>query len=202
MARGEIKSYYKFWVDTFPDSEMTRESFFKFAAIAFDADLIAKEMSDDTFYLTDVRTRGDDHHVSKYDFLFQAMDRDHDGIVTFIDFLAFQSITTAHHLNYEKLIDVVFDVYSGKNTFYSTTTTTKQSNSTTTITTEEYITRSDMIRALEDLFVACNVPVDQEAIERRVDWLLLDTDPKGDGRVTKQEIVKACRRYPSLLVLF
>src|SRR3989338_5882341 len=112
----------------FPDGEMTRESFYKFAAVAFECST-EELLSDPSFYV-DV-----ENFISKHDYLFQAMDRDNDGKVTLIDFLTFQGITTNNNLNAEKLVDMVFDVYA------------KQNNGM-------YVTRDDIKKAMSELFIA------------------------------------------------
>lgn len=200
VASGEIKCYYKFWLDMFPDSQMTRESFPKFAAIAFnDSELVVNSSAQQQKqpFAPSSPSSQQQQQQHQYDFLFRAMDRDHDGKVSFIDFLVFQSITTAQHLNYEKLVDMVFDVYARPTSTTITTTTTTDVHSSV-----DYITRDDMIEAMNELFVACEIPLDRSAIEKRVDWLLFEADPRGDGKIQRDDIVRACQRYPSLLVLF
>jgi Ca2+-binding EF-hand superfamily protein len=161
----------------FPDGEMTRESFYKFAAVAFEVEQDVL-LNDATFYIDK------NNFISKYDYLFQAMDRDKDGKVLFSDFISFQAITTNNNLNIEKLVDMVFEVYSKQDL------------------NKLYITREDIKLALSELFVACSVEADEEVINKRVDLILLEADTNGDGRVSKEEIIHACKRSPSLLVMF
>ncbi|KAF0975395.1 hypothetical protein FDP41_005389 [Naegleria fowleri] len=166
LTKKDIQRYFKFWHELFPDGNMTREGFSKFAQIALpsappDADV---------------------------EYLFRAMDANKDGTITFKEFLFFQSITapTTQPLQFHELIDLAFDMYDEDN--------------------DGFVTAEEMRDSLRNMFKAKGMNVNSPDIERtintRIENLLKIADSNGDGKLTREEIVQACQKDPSLLVLF
>jgi len=107
LNKKDILQYHKFWHELFPDGNMDKKGFIKFAKVAMpeapqDADI---------------------------DYLFRAMDQNKDGTITFKEFLIFQSITapTVTPLNPDELIDMAFDMYDEDNDGYVTADEMKES---------------------------------------------------------------------------
>jgi neuronal calcium sensor 1 len=124
------------------------------------------------------------------------MDQNKDGTITFKEFLIFQSITapTTTPLNPDELIDsiylffiiVAFDMYDEDN--------------------DGYVTAEEMKESLTNMFKARNLDVSSKevtnTINQRIENLLVLADENGDGKLTREEIQKACKKDPSLLVMF
>lgn len=111
-----------------------------------------------------------------------------DGTVTFNEFLIFQSITapTLQPLRPEELIDLAFDMYDKNG--------------------DGLVTPEEMTESLFDMFKAkgmdCTLPEVQASIHQRVENLLRLADSNNDGALTREEIMRACQKDPSLLVIF
>jgi Ca2+-binding EF-hand superfamily protein len=60
--------------------------------------------------------------------------------------------------------------------------------------------------SLTNMFKAKNLdtkdPSIKKTINQRIENLLSVADENGDGKLTKEEILKACKKDPSLLVMF
>jgi calmodulin len=116
------------------------------------------------------------------------MDADKDGTITFKEFLMFQSITapTTQPLQPEELIELAFDMYDEDG--------------------DGFVTADEMRDSLTNMFKAKGLDVKSgeitETINKRIENLLKIADSNGDGQLTKDEIVSACRQDPSLLVMF
>ncbi|KAF0983193.1 hypothetical protein FDP41_010258 [Naegleria fowleri] len=91
LTKKEIEKYHKFWYELYPNGEMTKDGFSKFAKLALP------------------NWNGE----SDVEYLFRAMDQNKDGTVTFKEFLFFQSITSpsSEPMNPMELIDLAFDMY-------------------------------------------------------------------------------------------
>lgn len=116
------------------------------------------------------------------------MDANKDGTITFKEFLTFQSITapTTQPLQPSELIDMAFDMYDEDQ--------------------DGYVTEQELRDSLTNMFKARNLDVTskevQKTINQRVQNLLALADENGDGKLTREEIQKACKKDPSLLVMF
>eukprot|EP01080_Neovahlkampfia_damariscottae_P007001 gene7001-11166_t len=166
LTNEDIKNYHKFWFELFPDGEMTKDGFKKFASLAMpeapqDADI---------------------------DYLFRAMDQNKDGTITFKEFLIFQSITAPSRKSFdpEELINMAFNMYDEDG--------------------DGYVTEDEMRDSLTNMFKAKNLDIQDPSIKKtinqRIENLLSVADENGDGQLTKEEILKACKKDPSLLVMF
>jgi len=69
-----------------------------------------------------------------------------------------------------------------------------------------YVTAEEMRDSLRNMFKAKGMNVESAEIENtinvRIENLLKIADANGDGKLTREEIVRACQKDPSLLVLF
>ncbi|KAL9651335.1 hypothetical protein ABK040_001287 [Willaertia magna] len=165
LTKKDIQRYHKFWHELYPDGNMTKDGFYKFAAIA-----LPSAPSD-----------------ANVDYLFRAMDSNKDGTITFKEFLFFQSITapTTQPLHFEELIDLAFDMYD--------------------MDLDGFVTAEEMRDSLRNMFKAKGAKIDQEVeitINSRIENLLKIADVNGDGKLTREEVINACKKDPSLLVLF
>jgi len=122
------------------------------------------------------------------DYLFRAMDKNGDGKITFKEFLMFQSITapTTKPLEVKELIELAFTMYDEDN--------------------DGYVTAEEMRDSLTNMFKAKGLNTDspeiKKVIDQRIKNLLELADENGDNMLTAEEIMKACEKDPSLLVMF
>jgi Ca2+-binding EF-hand superfamily protein len=69
-----------------------------------------------------------------------------------------------------------------------------------------YVTAEEMKESLTNMFKARNLDVSSKevtnTINQRIENLLVLADENGDGKLTREEIQKACKKDPSLLVMF
>lgn len=125
---------------------------------------------------------------SDVDYLFRAMDQNKDGTITFKEFLVFQSVTAPSQkpIEPEDFIEMAFTMYDEDN--------------------DGYITENEMLESLTNMFKARNIEVKsvevKKTITTRITTLLKIADQNGDKRLTKDEILGACKKDPSLLVMF
>lgn len=68
------------------------------------------------------------------------------------------------------------------------------------------VTRAEMTDSLFNMFrakgVDCSAPEVQASIHQRVDNLFRLADTNQDDALSREEIIRACQKDPSLLVLF
>lgn len=69
-----------------------------------------------------------------------------------------------------------------------------------------YVTADEMRSSLTNMFKAKGLDVKSteiiETINKRIENLLKIADANGDGQLTREEILRACKQDPSLLVMF
>ena len=69
-----------------------------------------------------------------------------------------------------------------------------------------YVTEKELRDSLTHMFKARNLDVKsqkvQNTINSRVETLIAAADEDSDGKLTKEEIQKACKKDPSLLIMF
>lgn len=68
-----------------------------------------------------------------------------------------------------------------------------------------YVTEKEMIDSLTNMFKAKNINVSspeiKKTIQSRVANIIKLADENGDRKLTREEILKACKKDPSLLVM-
>lgn len=174
VSSEDIKQYHKFWFELYPSGEMTKEGFKKFSSIAM------PEAPQD----------------SDIDYLFRAMDQNKDGTITFKEFLFFQSITapSSKNMDPEDLINSIFFIFNVLVAFEMYDEDG-----------DGYVTETEMIESLTNMFKAKNINVTSPEIKKtivsRVNNIIKLADENGDRKLTREEILKACKKDPSLLVM-
>ncbi|KAL9647955.1 hypothetical protein ABK040_008223 [Willaertia magna] len=165
LTKEDIEKYRTFWYQLYPSGEMTKEGFSSFVKKAFP---------------------NWDQSKGSYDHLFRAMDQDKSGIVTFKEFLMFQSLTAPTNTTQSNpldTIDLVFSMYDEDG--------------------DGFITINELRDSLTNIYKTQGIDVSldkvKEQIEQRVNNLVKAIDSDSDGKLTKQEITDACTKNPNLL---
>eukprot|EP00761_Pharyngomonas_kirbyi_P013923 gb/GECH01013953.1/.p1 GENE.gb/GECH01013953.1/~~gb/GECH01013953.1/.p1 ORF type:complete len:183 (+),score=44.11 gb/GECH01013953.1/:1-549(+) len=118
---------------------------------------------------------------ANFDHLFRGMDRDNSGTITFQEFLAYHAVYQTSDV--QELIEVVFAMYDEDD--------------------DGYVTRDEMIRCLANCTrlkgIDVKKPSNRSLIENRVDTLIRFADKNADGKLTKDEVLNAVEKNPSII---
>eukprot|EP01013_Petalomonas_cantuscygni_P003289 TRINITY_DN13465_c0_g1_i1.p1 TRINITY_DN13465_c0_g1~~TRINITY_DN13465_c0_g1_i1.p1 ORF type:complete len:189 (-),score=37.51 TRINITY_DN13465_c0_g1_i1:513-1079(-) len=157
----EIKDMYKLFHRAAPTGRMDKKQFRKYIE---DLQIFKKSAPDE-----------------QYDQLFRGYDRDHDGIITFKEYLQY-------HLGIvfstEELFDIVFAMYD------------QDGNGT--------ITRQELVEVVTNStkwMGECDTDSRevQDLIHAEVDKIVAFCDQNKDGQISKEELIAAAQKHPEIL---
>eukprot|EP00992_Anisonema_acinus_P015296 TRINITY_DN9692_c0_g1_i4.p1 TRINITY_DN9692_c0_g1~~TRINITY_DN9692_c0_g1_i4.p1 ORF type:complete len:189 (+),score=56.80 TRINITY_DN9692_c0_g1_i4:75-641(+) len=157
----EIKHMYKMFHKAAPSGKMGKKEFKK--------------------YIEELAIFKKVDHQESYDQLFRGYDRDHDGTITFKEYLQY-------HLGIvfstEELFDIVFSMYDADN--------------------NGYIGREELVEVVTNStrwMGDCDVESKdvQDLIQAEVDKIVGFCDVNKDGQISKEELIAAAEKHPEIL---